>query len=187
MPKAYKQPLPGEPFDPDVFRLGAPCKGNHIHANGLTLRYIKHGKCLICERAYALQNQRRLRENPAYRLYQRSESKARKVAKRGGTPTRLSPVQLWQHWDRFEHCCAYCGCSGDLEIEHVIPISKGGEHHLGNIVPACTRCNTSKRSRPAEKWYRAQPFFSDAKWEKIQAILAKSMPMTEQLPMPLPD
>lgn len=208
MPAAYELPLPGEPFDPDIFRLGAPCKRNHIYADGLTLRHIKRRKCLLCarmdtkercanrratdpdlvqrQRAYALQNQRRLRQDPAYRLYQRSASKARKVIQKGGTPIRLSPTHLWQHWCKFEHCCAYCGSSGDLEIEHVIPISKGGEHHLGNIVPACTRCNSSKRSRPAEQWYRAQPFFSEARWQAILAILAKSRPTTEQLSMPLP-
>jgi len=47
----------------------------------------------------------------------------------------------------FEWKCAYCGAS-DCEIvrDHAIPISryKLGEHRLGNIVPACKRCNNKK-------------------------------------------
>ena len=118
--------------------------------------------------------------DPSYRLYHRAKSKARKVAQRGGTPTPLSPTHLWQHWCRFEHCCAYCGCSGDLEIEHVVPISKGGQHHLGNIVPACTRCNSSKRSNDALLWYKAQPFYEPWRWHNIQSILDKCKPREHQ-------
>lgn len=123
---------------------------------------------------------------PRFRLYHRSKARERKAKERGSTSLKLSPDQLWRRWVEFDHCCAYCGTDGDMHIEHVIPISKGGEHHLGNIVPACQRCNYSKSIAPVEQWFRAQPFFSDAKWQKIQAILAKSMPTTEQLAMPLP-
>lgn len=119
--------------------------------------------------------------DPRFRLYHRAKSKARKLAQRGGTPSHLTPSHLWQHWCRFDHCCAYCGCSGDLEVEHVVPISKGGEHRLGNIVPACTRCNSSKRTRDAHSWYKTQPFYSKARWNKIQSVLAKSQPTTHQL------
>ena len=122
----------------------------------------------------------------SFRLYHRSKSKHRKAKQRGSTALMLTPDQLWRRWLQFDHRCAYCGVDGDLQVEHVIPISKGGEHHLGNIVPACQRCNYSKRSAPAEKWYRAQSFFSEARWQAILAILAKSRPTTEQLSMPLP-
>ena len=123
--------------------------------------------------------------DPKFRLYHRSKARERKARERGSTTLMLSPDQLWRRWVEFDHRCAYCGADGDLQVEHVIPISKGGEHHLGNIIPACQRCNFSKHTAPVERWYKAQPFFSDAKWEAIQAILAKSRPTTEQLAMPL--
>lgn len=50
----------------------------------------------------------------------------------------------------FSHRCAYCGEeSKELVIEHVIPINKErlGEHRLGNLVPACRKCNADKRDR----------------------------------------
>jgi 5-methylcytosine-specific restriction endonuclease McrA len=106
----------------------------------------------------------------SYRLYHRSKSKHRKAQDRGSIALMLTAEQLWSHWACFDHRCAYCGCTGDLQIEHVIPISKGGEHHLGNIVPACQSCNSSKRSASVESWYRSQPFFDQTRWAKLQEL-----------------
>jgi 5-methylcytosine-specific restriction endonuclease McrA len=66
-------------------------------------------------------------------------------------------------------------------MEHVIPISKGGEHHLGNIVPACQRCNYSKHTSEVQAWYRSQPFFDETRWDHIQSLLAQSQPSFQQL------
>lgn len=44
------------------------------------------------------------------------------------------------HWE-----CAYCGRSGlKLTKDHIVPLGKGGRHSIGNLVPACSRCNTRK-------------------------------------------
>lgn len=50
--------------------------------------------------------------------------------------------------------CRYCGCqtgSGygedNLTIDHVLPRSRGGKDHVGNMVVACFRCNHRKGSR----------------------------------------
>jgi len=279
MRQRYEIPNPGQPFDPAIFRLGSPCKRNHLWDEGVTLRIVKTRQCPECSRINSLEcqarrrtadpeafkaraaeyqrnrrsthgresrskhglpytpvgdvetqamrkairqsghlpsvarlvydqqqehwrqhladyneyrRQQKLRQfhwrymtDKSFRLYHRSKSKHRKAKQRGSTALMLSPDQLWRRWVEFDHRCAYCGADGDLQVEHVIPISKGGEHHLGNIVPACQRCNFSKHTAPVERWYKAQPFFSDAKWEAIQAILAKSRPTTEQLAMPL--
>ena len=40
--------------------------------------------------------------------------------------------------------CAYCGASGALQRDCVLPISRGGRYTLANVVPACRACNTSK-------------------------------------------
>jgi len=52
--------------------------------------------------------------------------------------------------DYFGQRCAYCGEeSAELVIEHAIPINRErlGEHRLGNLVPACRKCNADKRDR----------------------------------------
>ena len=299
MRQRYEIVQPGELFDPVTFRLGAPCKRNHLWDEGVTLRTIKAGHCILCERIDALERQatkraadpegekaraaayiqqyrakhgresrskhgfehnflkvngfsnsqsctvvkllangltieqikERLfiddyirkagslpsvarlvynqqhehwRQNPSdyqsynldrrkhnfrwrymvdpkYRLYHRSKARERKARERGSTTLMLSPDQLWRRWVQFDHCCAYCGVDGDLQMEHVIPISKGGEHHLGNIVPACQRCNYSKHTREVQAWYRAQPFFDETRWHHIQSLLAQSQPGFQQL------
>lgn len=49
--------------------------------------------------------------------------------------------------DWFDRCCAYCGARGDLEMEHVTPLSRGGAHSADNVVPACRACNAKKYNR----------------------------------------
>lgn len=43
--------------------------------------------------------------------------------------------------------CRYCGGVAN-SIDHVIPVSLGGEHTVENIVQACTSCNSSKGPIP---------------------------------------
>jgi 5-methylcytosine-specific restriction endonuclease McrA len=45
---------------------------------------------------------------------------------------------------RFGHRCAYCGAQGPLQADHRIPLSRGGTHHIENILPACRSCNLRK-------------------------------------------
>ena len=47
--------------------------------------------------------------------------------------------------------CVFCG----REVkrwDHLLPISKGGDTVLGNMVPACAQCDDSKQGKPFEDW-----------------------------------
>ena len=59
-------------------------------------------------------------------------------------------------WDfllrQYNNRCAYCGGDGTLTKDHVIPVSRGGRHAVGNIVPACETCNFSKHNRLLVEW-----------------------------------
>jgi 5-methylcytosine-specific restriction endonuclease McrA len=50
------------------------------------------------------------------------------------------------------HCCQYCG-RGDLAltIDHILPVSRGGEDSWENLVCACVRCNNRKGDRLPEE------------------------------------
>lgn len=50
------------------------------------------------------------------------------------------------------HRCYYCLQPGKLTKDHVVPLSKGGQHTKSNIVPACQPCNSRKGNRPAERY-----------------------------------
>lgn len=41
--------------------------------------------------------------------------------------------------------CAYCKCTGELTLDHFVPLSKGGTNTLGNLRLACAKCNNDKR------------------------------------------
>jgi 5-methylcytosine-specific restriction endonuclease McrA len=47
--------------------------------------------------------------------------------------------------------CAYCGAVAE-HIDHVIPISRGGAHKIGNLVAACSSCNLRKGSKLLSVW-----------------------------------
>lgn len=58
-----------------------------------------------------------------------------------------------QQWDAikaaFGQKCAYCGLkTRGLTQDHVIPLSKGGNHTASNVVPACKSCNCKKNVGP---------------------------------------
>lgn len=43
--------------------------------------------------------------------------------------------------------CTYCGVSGndaELQVDHIIPMSKGGSNHISNLTTACAKCNNTK-------------------------------------------
>jgi 5-methylcytosine-specific restriction endonuclease McrA len=52
--------------------------------------------------------------------------------------------------------CFYCGEPKLLQLEHVIPLARGGRHAIGNLVLACRECNSSKRTRLLVEWKRYQ-------------------------------
>ena len=51
--------------------------------------------------------------------------------------------------------CAYCGASGTpLQRNCVLALSRGGRYTLGNVVPVCRSCNTSKCNAEVTVWLR---------------------------------
>lgn len=40
--------------------------------------------------------------------------------------------------------CTKCGCSKDLEIDHIMPVTRGGTNVLENLQLLCSACNRSK-------------------------------------------
>lgn len=48
--------------------------------------------------------------------------------------------------------CFYCGDERILQIEHKIPLSRGGNHTKENIVAACAPCNYRKGTKTSEEF-----------------------------------
>jgi 5-methylcytosine-specific restriction endonuclease McrA len=87
-----------------------------------------------------------LADYKARRKFSRTTQKAKRRQWAGdGTLTRLE----WQCLlEAHEYKCFYCKRSNiALEQDHWIPLSKGGEHSLDNVVPACGDCNRRKNAQ----------------------------------------
>lgn len=57
---------------------------------------------------------------------------------------------LLEHWGRR---CAYCGAENiPLEIEHIIPKSRGGSNRVNNLTISCHKCNQMKGAQTATEF-----------------------------------
>ena len=131
-------------------------------------RNIEKQKQRISE--YRTKNPARIRENNRRR-------RAWKAASRRRAFHPLTRAQIDARFVLWDNRCAFCGVPDDhqrnrgyerLTVEHVLALTKGGLDEASNILPACSTCNTSKSNSPVEDWYRQQPFFTEARWRKIQ-------------------
>ncbi|WP_372447423.1 HNH endonuclease [Pseudonocardia parietis] len=59
--------------------------------------------------------------------------------------------RLLLHWQRRGRTCWTCPEFPDT-VDHVIPVSRGGTNHEGNLVPACKRHNSSRRALLITEW-----------------------------------
>jgi len=64
--------------------------------------------------------------------------------------------------------CLYCGEASE-SIDHVHPLSRGGQSITENCVPACLGCNGRKGDSDAFTWYRNQPFYDPRRAMALRA------------------
>lgn len=77
------------------------------------------------------------------------QAKARRRARLAEVEVALTNSEWLEIVEFHGGKCVYCGCVPEtLEMDHVVPISKGGGHTKENVVPACKPCNSSKGNRP---------------------------------------
>lgn len=70
----------------------------------------------------------------------------RRALKNGSAICDFTAAQWKALQEQCGHRCAYCSkhAKGRLTQDHITPISRGGNHTLSNIVPACSKCNQRK-------------------------------------------
>jgi hypothetical protein len=127
-------------------------------------------RCRENTRRWMLANPEKCRENARRRAAVKRASRHRALL----PATRTAIDARFAIWGNH---CAFCGVDAKhprnashkrLTVEHVLALTKGGLDEASNIIPACLTCNSSKQTRPVEEWYRRQPFYTDARWRKIQ-------------------
>jgi len=152
-------------------------------------RYNQSEKGKETKRNYCNQNRDRI--NRTNRRYSTSERgrKVKLLANHRREAARLNNhsvfytlQQVESVKDFFNNQCAYCGKKSSLTLDHFVPSSKGGPDCLGNLVPACLSCNSSKQDKNPEEWYKSQRFYSKQRWLKIIEVVGKSV-INGQLPL----
>jgi 5-methylcytosine-specific restriction endonuclease McrA len=63
---------------------------------------------------------------------------------------------LPKEWHRlYSSPCLVCGSRNGVAADHVMPLSRGGRHSIGNLQPLCKPCNSSKKDRLMVEWRNA--------------------------------
>lgn len=77
-------------------------------------------------------------------IVNREKEKARALRKTQWWQRRISRGQC--------HYCRKVFSAGDLTMDHVVPLVRGGTSTRGNVVPACKHCNSRKKYLLPIEW-----------------------------------
>lgn len=69
-----------------------------------------------------------------------------------GTMTMSGTIREWQREQELPKVCVFCGSTEDLQTDHLIPRSRGGEDSGDNLVLSCQSCNTSRNDKGVFEW-----------------------------------
>jgi len=62
-------------------------------------------------------------------------------------PAKTTAFTRFNLFLRDEFTCQYCGSTGDMTFDHVVPRSRGGRTTWENVVASCGPCNLKKGAR----------------------------------------
>ncbi len=98
----------------------------------------KHGFCPVCD-------------TDANRLELMRLNRQIRRAERAGVAATLTFRQWVKTLRDFRGLCAYCELHPYHDMEHFVPIRKGGGTTVDNCIPSCSYCNYRKKSRDPRK------------------------------------
>jgi 5-methylcytosine-specific restriction endonuclease McrA len=92
--------------------------------------------------------------------------------------------------EKFGRRCVYCGATlVPFEVEHIVPVARGGTSRISNLALACHACNDAKQTRTAAEFghpdvqAQAQAPLKDAaavnasRWALYQRLVAIGLPV----------
>lgn len=71
------------------------------------------------------------------------------------TRRRLTQEERRSIYETMGGHCAYCGCEislKDMQVDHIVPLRKGGADDLSNMFPSCRSCNHYKSTLDVEQF-----------------------------------
>ncbi len=150
-----------------------------FHANKRTSTGV-HNVCKVChnqasKERYALKgqllrqqmaNQRATNYEYRIEIERRSREKRKEVQRprknaRQQIRNRLVKGSKFTILDKdlrklYSQPCFVCEAKDNQSIDHIIPLARGGNHSIGNLMTLCQPCNASKGKRLLVEWSRYQ-------------------------------
>jgi 5-methylcytosine-specific restriction endonuclease McrA len=121
-------------------------------------RYRKSIKGKLSEKRYLYSKKGKLSVSIRCKIYRKThpEKVAHYKRIRRERLKHILKTLTFKEWELilklFDYRCVYCNKTGKLTLDHVIPISRGGEHTKYNVVPACKSCNSKKHNKMPKEW-----------------------------------
>jgi hypothetical protein len=126
--------------------LRARQKGRVCTVDGCSDPYLARGFCAVHYNQWHWAESEEGREARKRAFHKRRAIKA-------SAETRLISSREWKRLvNRYQGKCAYCRKAPWNHREHIIPLSRGGRESIGNLLPCCERCNTSKHNKLLSEW-----------------------------------
>lgn len=82
----------------------------------------------------------------------RQASRATEARRRAALSFRYTQRDIDRLLNRHRGLCAYCGENDATEIDHVVPIARGGVDGIANLLPSCMACNRAKTDKLLSEW-----------------------------------
>ena len=153
-----REDLPQERFSPSVWQTGSGYCRKCLHQSPSYRKYNKAQKKTAAYKKLAAKLMRQWKEeNPAKLAELRAKRRSYFVDAAVITNRDLKRLFNRQHGK-----CYYCEClleRDTMHLDHVLALSRGGRHSIGNIVYACPACNMSKNAKLLIEWkvYKTGP------------------------------
>lgn len=114
-----------------------------------------------------LKNQKQWYEDNPDKVFNQHTNRRLLEEKQGNGITKDQWLEMMEF---FNWRCAYSGIQlnkNNRSIDHIIPISLGGENEIWNLVPMLKSYNSSKYTSDMIDWYKEQEFFDIDRLLKI--------------------
>lgn len=102
-------------------------------------------------------NRRYAQRNPEIA---RNGNRARKARERDAPQFKVTSKFLRK---LYSSPCTSCGSVQDIQMDHVVPLKKGGPHSEGNLQPLCQPCNASKQDKYMVYFRKSRGLLKSAK------------------------
>lgn len=95
------------------------------------------------------------KNNPELVKIQKMKNSAKRRAAKRGTTISATTIEINELIKNSNNICFWCDKDipkGQMQLDHVYPLSKGGGHTISNLVISCSVCNGRKNAKDPEVW-----------------------------------